>query len=461
MKGLRSMGWRLQRWHGVLLLAVLGGFGVTTHQLEQARQFRRIDEELRRRLPALVESQRPVPGQRGLREFNLLPRYAAWFEEDGADAFYYVVWLRHSDRPVSRSAAAPSGVPEPAPGDAPTRQRGMFRETFLFPGPGDCVLVGRSVASEAAGLRQFAWGLAGVGAAILLLGLTVGAWLVKRALRPIHDISVAAGRIATGDLQRRISTTDTDSELGELVAVLNNTFARLDAAFAQQARFTADAAHELRTPVTVLLTHAQNGLEAACECPEHREAFEAIHRAAQRMRRLIESLLELARWDAGQESLRRDAFDVDALVRDGVEMVAPLAGPRAITMRTDLAGGRCVGDADRLGQVVTNLLTNAVVHNKAGGEVTVRTRRDGGMMELSVEDNGPGIAAEDLPRIFDRFHRGDPARSRGGTGLGLAISKAIVEAHGGSLEAESGVGGGACFRVRLPVLPESTTLQPA
>ena len=302
MKIFQSIRWRLQLWYGALLVIVLSGFGLAVYHLESARQFRRIDEGLQQRVPVLVESQHPArSGDGQLREFTISTKDAALFDRTGDGAFYYVVWLRHSDTPVTYSPTAPHDLPAPKPGDLPTRQRGQLRETFLFPGPGDCVLVGRSIAADAASLHQLAWWLGGIGAAVLLLGFAVGAWLVSRALRPIRDIGSTAEKIAAGDLTQRISIAHTDSELGQLASVLNSTFARLDTAFAQQARFTADAAHELRTPVTVMLTHAQNGLASECQNEEHREAFEASQRAAQRMRRLIESLLELARLDAGQE----------------------------------------------------------------------------------------------------------------------------------------------------------------
>ena len=333
MKVFHSIRWRLQLWYGLLLLAVLSGFGITAYRLESARQNRRIDEELQRRLPVLVAGQRPVRGNRGLREFSLSPREAALFDDSAREgAFYYVVWLRHSDQPVTYSPTAPHDVPQPKVGEPPARLRGDRREVFLFPGPGDCVLVGRSIAADLAEQQRLALWLTGVGAAVLVLGLAGGAWLVFRALRPIKDISSAAGKIATGDLTQRISTADSDSELGQLAGVLNSTFARLDAAFTQQARFTADAAHELRTPVTVMLTHAQNGLASECLNEEHREAFEATQRAAQRMRRLIESLLALARLEAGQETMKRDRLDLSQSAHECIELLRPSSGIRAVPM---------------------------------------------------------------------------------------------------------------------------------
>lgn len=452
MKVFRSMRWRLQLWHGLLLVAVLSGFGLTAHRLENARQLRRIDGELQRRLPLLVAAQRPVRGDRELREFVLPARDAAWFDGATGGDFYYVVWLRHSRTPVTRSPSAPEGIPEPRAGEPTTRQRGIWRECFLFPGPGDCVLVGRSIEPDLIGLRQLAWWLAGAGMGVLLLGLAGGAWLVARALRPIDDITAAAQRIAGGDLTRRIGTADAESELGRLAAVLNSTFARLEAAFAQQTRFTADAAHELRTPVAVILTHAQNGLATPGLSGEHREAFEAIERAARRMRQLLETLLQLAWLDAGQEVLRRESCDLARLAAEGIEILRPLATKRGLRLHTNLPPANCPGDPDRLAQVVTNLLSNAIDYNHEGGEVRVTTTGGQRTASLEIWNTGPEIPAAELPNLFERFRRVDPARGGAGghSGLGLAIARAIVRAHGGTITVRSEPGAGTTFTVSLP-----------
>jgi two-component system OmpR family sensor kinase len=434
MKFFQSIRWRLQLWYGVLLVAVLCGFGITAYRLESARQIRRIDEELQRRLPILVSSQRPVPGDREQRMFKLSPKDAHLFDQDGDDAIYYVVWLRHG-QPVTRSASAPSDVPQPKAGDPPNRVRGNLRETFLFPGPGDCVLVGRSITGDLADLRELGWWLTGVGGAVLLLGLLGGAWLVNRALRPIAAISSAAGEIANGDLTRRIRTEDSKSELGQLAGVLNSTFARLDTAFTQQARFTADAAHELRTPLAVMLTHTQNGLASDNLTDEQREAFEANQRAAQRMRRLTESLLTLARIDSGEVAATRAACDLSAIALEASELLRPLAEQQAITLETDFSPVRCIGNAEQLGQVITNLVSNAISYNHTGGSVRVTVDSVPGAAILTVSDTGQGISPDDLPHIFERFYRADKVRSgsAGHSGLGLAITRAIVEAHGGTI----------------------------
>jgi len=287
---------------------------------------------------------------------------------------------------------------------------------------------------------------------MLFIGLFTGWFISSRAIKPINDISAAALKISAGDLSQRISTNETESELGQLAGVLNATFGRLETAFAQQQQFTSDAAHELRTPVSVLLTQTQGTLNRERSAAEYRETVEACQRAAQRMRRLIESLLELARLDAGQEQFKRLPFDFSKIVRDCAALVQPLAEERNVNIHADLAVVECTGDSERLAQVVTNLLMNAIQYNQPAGQVRVSLESRDGTAVLAVADTGPGISPEDLPRVFERFYRADKSRSTGGNGLGLAISKAIVEVHGGTLEATSNPGAGTTFTVRLPAL---------
>jgi heavy metal sensor kinase len=333
------------------------------------------------------------------------------------------------------------------------RARGELRELFRFGPLGDCILVGRSIVPELVAMRQLAVSLFAAGAGVLLFGLAGGWWLASRTIRPIEDISATAVKISAGDLSQRINAADTESELGRLAGVLNSTFARLEAAFAHQARFTSDASHELRTPVAVIISQTQTALARERSGPEYREALEACQRAAQRMRKLTESLLELARLDAGQETIKRERFDLARAAREGVELVRPLAAERGIEIHCDLAAVECPGDAERIGQVVTNLMTNAIHFNRDRGEVRVSARAENGAALLTVADTGEGIPVEDLPHVFERFYRVDKSRSRiqGRTGLGLAICKAMVDAHGGVIEVSSQSGVGSVFTVKLPL----------
>jgi signal transduction histidine kinase len=247
---------------------------------------------------------------------------------------------------------------------------------------------------------------------------------------------------------------DTDSELGQLASVLNSTFARLEAAFAQQKQFTADASHELRTPLAVIIAEAQTTLARERSAAKYRETVTACLDAAQQMRRLTESLLQLARFDAGQEHIQRSAIDLAEITRACSERISSLAKKGGNEIHLDLAPVKVFGSADLLGQLVTNLLTNAIHYNKPNGEIRVRIQSAKGDAVLTVADTGPGIAAEDLPHIFERFYRADKARSRadGRSGLGLAICKAIVEIHGGSIDVSSQLGSGTTFTVRLQAL---------
>ena len=330
--------------------------------------------------------------------------------------------------------------------------RGTFREVAITLPMNERIRVGRNLVAELAELRLIALQLIGVSLVILGFGLAGGAWLVGRSLRPIQAIGAAAVKIAAGDLSQRINVAEAESELGQLAAVLNSTFARLETAFAQQKQFASDAAHELRTPVTVILTQTQMALARERDAAGYKQTVEACLRAAQRMRKLIETLLALARFDAGQEVLRRQAFDFSTTITEGAELVQPLAEERGVKLLVEVVPLEITGDPERLAQVVTNLLTNAIQYNRPEGEVRVQLAAADGLAVLTVADTGQGIAPEDLPRVFGRFFRADQSRTgAGNAGLGLSICQAIVEAHGGTMEVASQENVGTIFTVRLPV----------
>jgi len=377
--------------------------------------------------------------------------FGTFFDFAGVKGFYYVIWSPDGEE-LMRSTNAPSDLSMPTDHEW-TRTRGVLREQFdPVPGPRPdyVILVGRSIALELKELHQTVLKLMAWGAGMLFAGLFTGWIISSRAIRPIEDISVAAVKISAGDLSQRINVAEAESELGKLAAVLNSTFARLDAAFAQQKQFASDAAHELRTPVSVILTQTQTALNREREAAEYRDTIEACQRAAQRMRKLIGALLELARLDAGQEHMKRLRFDFSRTIADCVELVKPLAEEREVTIFTELLPLEITGDAERLAQVATNLLTNAIQYNNPHGEVRVKLASQSGFAVLIVSDTGNGISQEDLPHVFKRFYRGDKSRTGGNTGLGLAISKAIVEAHGGTIEVSSEEDDGTTFTVRLP-----------
>ncbi len=457
MKFFHSIRWRLQLWHGLLLALVLAGFGFTAWQLQRANQMNRTDHELEQRM-GLVEASllpRNGPGPGSPRPPDK-PRWTAreqnLFDGMPGQEFYYVIWQRDG-RQGDASASAPSGIPQPEriPGPPVFRSRGNFRESFHDTPGGECVLVGRDIGEEIAGSRRTAWLLAGSGGAVFLLGLAGGWWIAARALSPIAGITATAAKISTGDLSQRIRPADSKSELGQLARDLNNTFSRLDDAFTRQAQFTADASHELRTPVTVILTQTQSALARERPADEYRESLAACQRAARRMRGMIESLLVLARFDSSEAPEAMELCDLARIVTDSVALLKPLAEAKDVHISVEVAPACCEGSAGQLAQAVGNIVGNAIHYNRPGGSVRVEVRREADGAILTVADTGQGIPPDDLPHVFERFYRAEKARSAGQehSGLGLSITKAIVEKHGGSIEVASEPGMGTTFIVRL------------
>ena len=302
--------------------------------------------------------------------------------------------------------------------------------------------------STAALTAQLSW----IGPAVLLLSVAGGFFLVSRALRPIGLIARTAREIEATDLSRRIDVRG-DDELGRLAGTLNGTFARLQDAFDRQTRFTADASHELRTPLAVIAGNIELALKRPRSAEEYRDAIADIAEAADRMRSIVEGLLTLARADSKAVQLRRERVSLTALADEAARLHRPLADGAGVKIAVESEGDVAVtGDPERLRELVSNLVSNAIRYNREGGSVSVRVSREGATARLAVDDTGIGIAAEDLSHVFERFYRVDKVRSGagGGTGLGLAIVKWIVDAHEGSVTVESVPGEGTRFAVMLP-----------
>lgn len=294
-----------------------------------------------------------------------------------------------------------------------------------------------------------AWGVTGAGFCVFVLALFGRGMLFSRSLRPVREITETARRVADGDLARRIDISKTEGEFEELAMILNGAFARMESAFTLQTRFIADAAHELRTPISVMLMHSQNGLSISENTEEQQEAFGACHRSAQRMRRLIDALLQLTRFQGQNGVIDSHPCDLAEIAHDAADLVGPLADARGMTLCLELAAAPIHGATDVLHQVLTNLLINATQYGRADGVIGLSTYTEGGRSFCAVSDDGEGIAPEHLPHLFNRFYRVDKARTtqQSRNGLGLAIAKAIVEAHGGTIQVTSIVGGGSTFTV--------------
>jgi heavy metal sensor kinase len=446
---LRSIRGNLLGWYSAILLAVLAGFGSTLYHRLQRLTYERADKELASAAQLIAQRTSHREGWPQIPE-SLLQRFGS--DED--EAAYAV--LRMKDGAEVLSAQASDDVPPPGvalSADRPRfRQRGELREVMLPWGDGGSLIVGRSIAVEDKQVRHLIWILAGTGLGVLLVGLAGGWLLVDRAMKPIATMSATAEAVSGSNLSQRIDVEETESELGPLARVLNRMLDRLESAFEQQKSFTADASHELRTPLAVICSQAELSLSRERTGEEYREALATCANAAQRMRLLVDDLLTLARADAGMLALQPAPFDVRACVEECAEWIRPLAGERGIEIEVDLEPVTWTGDRQRLSQVVTNLLSNAIRYNRDGGRVEVRLAAEGPEVMLAVSDTGVGIAEDERKLLFKRFHRVDKARSRdlGGSGLGLAICRSLVEAHAGTIDCESRPGVGSTFTVRLP-----------
>lgn len=307
---------------------------------------------------------------------------------------------------------------------------------------------------DGAKLRALLPGLLVAGPLTLLVAALGGYWVASRAMRPVRLITRAAQTIEETDLSRRLHLKRRD-ELGELAATFDHMLDRLEAAFARQRQFTADASHELRTPVAAIRGHAELAQRHPGEIPEPvRRSLGRIEAEAQRMGVMVDDLLLLARLDAGRP-LAREQVDLTRLALDAIEDARAAAPGHRWRLELPAEPTAVVGDQHRLAQAIANLLANARTHTPDGTEVTLRLD-DGASPEdhevrLSIADTGPGLSPEIAARAFDRFVRGDRARSRtsGSTGLGLAITRAIAEAHGGRVALESRPGR-TVFTIVLP-----------
>ncbi|MFO0909186.1 MAG: ATP-binding protein [Isosphaeraceae bacterium] len=372
---------------------------------------------------------------------------------------YLVIWRADGslirEEPPGASTEIPIDEWIRAGTEVHARGRGMFREVSLRGPDATVILVGRSIRHELAGLRRLGIQIALTGLAVFALGLLGGWWLSSRAVEPIVAMSETVSGITATSLSRRLDLEGIDTELGNLGALINTMLERLEASFAQQIQFTADASHELRTPLSVIRSHVDLALSRPRTAEEYRQTIQACHRASIRMSSLVDGLLTLARADAGRLDLRRERLDLHALVAEQVELLEPLARERSVRLRFDGEPTSIEGDTARLGQLVMNVLTNAIHYNRPGGEVRLNVRRDGEQAVLTVADTGVGIPETDLRRVFDRFYRVDAARNRatGGSGLGLAIARSIVEAHEGTIDLTSQPDVGTTFVVRLPAAP--------
>jgi heavy metal sensor kinase len=277
--------------------------------------------------------------------------------------------------------------------------------------------------------------------------------LARRVLAPVGRMADQARTITAERLSERLPVVNPDDELGQLATIFNETFARLERSFEQLRRFTADASHELRTPLTAIRSVGEVGLRQHRDEKAYREIIGSMLEEADRLGRLVDSLLTLSRTEAGEVKLTLERVDLAELAREVANHLGVLAEEKRQSISVE-AAGPVYATVDRLvlRQAVINLVDNAIKYSPEGGRVRIFVQDQPHGPMLEVIDTGPGIRVEHQKRIFDRFYRVDKARSRelGGTGLGLAIARWAVEAHGGRIAVESKEGAGSTFRIVLP-----------
>ncbi len=294
---------------------------------------------------------------------------------------------------------------------------------------------------------------------VLLIAALGGNWLSHRALTPVDALTRTARTINVSNLGRRLETPDTGDELQRLSETLNEMLARIESSVQRITEFTADASHELRTPVALIRAEAEVALGRERTDQEYRSALHHVLTESERMTRMLEQLLALVRADSGTETMQMADVDITALTRETVEgwqkvvvhhslRLTGVIPPQPITV---------TGDSVALRRVLDILLDNAVKYSAAPGEITLGVETAPGRVLLRVRDNGPGLAQEEQAKIFERFYRVDKARSRqmGGAGLGLSIARWIVHKHRGAITVRSSPGQGAEFSVELPYLADA------
>ncbi len=460
-----SIRWRLTIWYSAVLAGVLVAFGTSVYLLMQRGLQVRTSESLLIQT-TVIEDELARPQGRWVLRDRLERQYARHpaFDIQVTD-LDGKVWMR-GDRIRDRGL--------PLPSRPPAKGREVF-DKFSIPDLGRFRMVSRLsdrysvplLVQVATSLDENDKQLGELMAILLLLGpLAVGCTLgggyllARQALAPVERMTATADEITANQLDRRVHEPNPDDELGRLARTLNGMIGRLERSFEEVRRFTADAAHELRTPLAILRNEAEVALRIPRESEQYRDCLENMLEEIDHLSRLSEALLFLFREDAGLGAHTGDLLGLDQFVRAVADDIRVVATEQNLELTVDvLSPCRVLGNAEQLRRLLFNLLDNAIKFTPAGGSIGIRVESHKGQAKVTVSDTGIGIAPEHLPRIFDRFYRVDSARSRrtGGNGLGLSICKSIAEAHQGFVEVASQPGKGTQVTLTLPETTRSLT----
>jgi heavy metal sensor kinase len=432
----RSIRVRLTLWYAAALSAVLalyaaGVFAFLRHSLSEdldrgLSDDREVAEQMLERTPAGAVGWRAEP-------------------DDDDDATAVDRWLEVRSPEGTLLYARPSGIPA----DVHVRR---LSASYTVDGLPVVIQVARSEEPLRRELRELLVILgAGLPLAVALAGVG-GYVLARRVLAPLSRMADRARTITAERLGERLPVENSADELGQLAAVFNDAFARLERSFEQLRRFTADASHELRTPLTAMRSVGEVGLREHRDAAAYREIIGSMLEETDRLGRLVEGLLTLSRADGGNVLLKRENVDLAELGRDVAAHLGVLAEEKRLSLAVE-AAGPVPAWVDRLviRQALINLVDNAIKYTPPGGSVRIVMRDGGRGPTIEVADSGPGIPPEHRDRVFDRFYRIDMARSRdlGGAGLGLSIARWAVEAHGGRIDLNSVEERGSTFRLTL------------
>ena len=306
--------------------------------------------------------------------------------------------------------------------------------------------------------RELIFDLTGAYAAALLVAVLVAAfgvwWITRKALQPLLEVAAAAEQIDAKALSQRLPEARTQDEVGRLVRILNRSFDRLERSFEQANRFSSDASHELKTPLTIMRGEIESALKEEVDSPRIRSFLDSLLAETQRLCDIVEKLLLLSRADAGTLTLTQEILDFSAISHELVEDAEILAKPKRITTEFEISPYvEVLADEPYLRRVLLNLLDNAIKYNVEDGSLSISLSKSDTLAVLRIANTGTGIPKEHETRVFERFYRSDPSRSSetSGSGLGLSICREIIAAHGGQMWLDQSESGWTAFIVTLSV----------